>query len=70
MADSLIEGIIKARHENEMEYDKALKERIKKAYLEIDILLEKFKKLDPQLKKVILFGSLAENKENRTLNSR
>jgi transposase len=50
MTDSLIEGIIKARHEDEMEYDRALKERIRKAYLEIDILLEKFKKLDPQLK--------------------
>jgi hypothetical protein len=44
MTDSLIEGIIKARHEDEMEYDRALKERIRKAYLEIDILLGKFKK--------------------------
>ena len=59
--DPLITGIIKAEKERLVEYQKLLNIRVSKAMDEVRSLTKQFREIDPQLKKVILFGSLAEH---------
>lgn len=49
------------RRENERE-EIALKDKVKKAYKEVDRLVSEFLASDPKLEKIVLFGSLAENR--------
>ncbi len=57
----LIKGIINAEKKRQIEYQKLLNIRVSKAKKEVRSLTKRFRKIDPQLKKVFLFGSLAEN---------
>ena len=59
--DPLIKGIIKAEKERLVEYQRLLNIRVSKAMNEVRSLTKQFRRIDPQLKRVILFGSLAEN---------
>lgn len=59
--DSFIKEIIRAEKERLLEYEKLLNVRITDANKEAQNLTERFKEIDPDIKKVILFGSLAES---------
>jgi predicted nucleotidyltransferase len=59
--DSFVNGIIRAEKERLLEYEKFLNVRITDAQKEAQKLTERFREIDPGIKKVILFGSLAES---------
>lgn len=59
--DSFIKEIIRAEKERLLEYEKLLNVRITDANKEAQNLTDRFKEIDPDIKKVILFGSLAES---------
>jgi len=59
--DSFVNGIIRAEKERLLEYEKFLNVRITEAQKEAQKLTERFREIDPGIKKVILFGSLAES---------
>jgi predicted nucleotidyltransferase len=46
--------------QNKLE-QKRLRSRLRKAHVEVSRLVAQFREIDPELRKVVLFGSLAQN---------
>ncbi len=57
-----VKSIVKKIKEKTKQEEKFIQEKIKKAYIEIELLKNDFLKIDPDIKKIILYGSLAENR--------
>jgi predicted nucleotidyltransferase len=57
--------IVKRLREEDAEEKRAIAARVRAAYAEVDRLKSEFLRLDPDIEKIILFGSLAEERVNR-----
>ena len=58
----LTEAVRKRRAELEADLPRRVERRRQQAFQEVDRLLEEFRSADPQLGRIILFGSLAEDR--------
>ena len=60
--DSLVRAYRKKNEQENIRRERYIHERIKSAREEVKYLVERFQEVDPALKRIILFGSLAENR--------
>jgi predicted nucleotidyltransferase len=60
--DASLKRIVEAVHERNRQAERHLEQKVCEARREVDRLVEEFRAIDPELDRVVLFGSLARDR--------